>query len=334
MKEVKLPFDLNPLMSTYHHLAHPIGIVSGNIPDQSVWFPWFAHKYINCSQKSSPRVGFNVYATDRFFIGDQIIEQIEIYLPASSFKKTLNITEQIFIEQIKKALSKGLYIQGNFNERYISSMLAYQKRDFAHEYLLYGFNDEANGFYAAGYTANDRYEEYLVPYSEYYASIFQPHFKTLPLRLMHFNKEKTFKTNYSVVVRDLKHYLESTAFKAEKDEGRTFGLSAWEKLVEDVSAAEQIDIRFTKIFMEHHKLMNMRLEYFAEQKIIDSELYQQYGQVKTTSNQAYMLSLKYNLTNNLISKNHCVELIRSIIETDKAILPRVVSQIENGINAI
>jgi len=332
MSEYKLPFNINPILTTYHHLAHPLGIISGNIPDQSVWFPWFAHKYINCEYHEKPHSAFILYSTDRFYINDKIIQQLEFKLDTPMCQKMLGTTESFFIEQIKKALSKGLYIQGIFNERYISAMPAYQKQDYAHDYLVYGYSDRCGGLFAAGYTADGHYKEYIIPYSEYYNSIFQPAYKVLSFRLMRFNEEKTYETNYSVVLRDLNHYLKSTAFRGESCNTTFYGLSAWEKLMDYLSATKYIDIRSTKIFMEHHKLMNMRLEYFAQEGIIESNLSQQYSQTLKDATQTYLLSMKYNLSQKPNTKENCINAIRSVIDFDKTILPRVIAQIEQKTN--
>lgn len=332
MAEVKLPFNLNPLLNTYLFLAHPLGIISGNIPDQSVWFSWIVQKYINCIYYETPKLAFTVYSVDQFFVGDNIIEQIEVKLDTFLCKK-LNLSETSFVAQIKKALAKGLYIRGLFNERYISAMPSYNRADFAHDYLIYGYSDDHKCFYAAGYVSDGHYKEYKIPYSEYYQSILQPFYREFSLQLMRFNAEKTYETNYSVVIRDLKHYLSSTAFKGDCSSTKLYGLSVWYKLLEFIAATERIDLRFTKIFMEHHKLMHMRLDYLSKQGIIQDHLSEQYVQAKDQANQAYLLSMKYNLTQRQNAKNSCIALIENVIELDKVILPDVIFQIEKNTNA-
>ena len=219
MREIKLPFDLTPELNTYHHLAHPLGILGGNIPDKTIWFPWLCNKYINCSYTEKPKRSFELYSTDKFFVFDHIIDQIEIQILPDKYEKMLHVTEQSFIETVKALILAGSYIHGMNNERYISAMAPYQKYDFAHDYLLFGVSDESQCFYAAGYTADGKYQEYEIPYHEYYRSIFQPTYKGLSFRILQFNKEKkSYTTNFSVVVRDLKHYLNSTAFGAEKND--------------------------------------------------------------------------------------------------------------------
>lgn len=331
MSEIKLPFDLNPILNTYHHLAHPLGIISGNIPDQSLWFPWFAHKYINCEYHESPQVAFAIYSTDRFFVIDNIIDQIEFRIHDVTYEKLFGTPKQTFIDYIKNAINKSLYIQGLYNEKYISAMSSYQKRDFCHDYLIYGYSDKLECFYAAGYTSDGFYKEYLIPFLEYYESIFQQKYKHLPLRFMNFNEDKVYETNYTVVLRDMRHYLNSTAFKGEKCDTTLYGISVWKKLIEYLTETENIDIRFTKTFMEHHKLMNMRLEYFAKEGMINSDLCQQYSQTFNTANQVYLLSIKYNLSPKCYIKDNCIKAITTVIEMDKKIIPMVITQIEDKI---
>lgn len=332
MSEVKLPFNLNPLLNTYHHLAHPLGIISGNIPDQSVWFPWFAHKYINCEYHEIPKVAFVTYSTDRFFVADGIMDRIQFRINDVTYEKLFGSPKETFISNVKKVLNKGLYIQGTYNEKYISAMPSYQKLDFYHDYLIYGYSDEKKCFYASGYTTERYFKEYEIPFFEYYDSILGNPHEYMAFRIMHFNENIVYKTNYSFVIRELNHYLNCTATKEEKCDSTLYGLSVWEKLIEYLTNAEKIDIRFTKIFMEHHKLMNMRLEYFVKEGMIDHNLYQQYNQAFKISNQVYLLSIKYNLAPKPAIKDNCAKEITKVIEINKKILPMVITQIENKIN--
>ena len=332
MSEVKLPFDLNPILNTYHHLAHPLGIISGNIPDQSVWFPWFAHKYINCEYHGDPKLNFLLFATDKSFVFDGLMDRIEFRMNAVTYEELFGPPKETFIDNIKKALDKGFYIRGIYNEKYISAMPYYQKGNVGHDYIIYGYSDSQECFFSSGYTSDRIYKEYQIPFFEYYDSIFQPRFKYLPLSFIHFNKDTVYETNYSTVLADLNHYLNSSSVKAEKSDTTFYGLSAWQKLIEYLSNVEYIDIRFTKIFMEHHKLMKMRLEYFAKEGMIDPDLCQQYSPAFNTANQVYLLSIKYDLAPKPYIKENCIKAISNVIEIDKTILPTVIAQIEEKTN--
>ena len=332
MAIVKLSFDFNPVVTTYHHLTHPLGIVGGNLPDKSVWFPWLCNKYINCCYTVGPQKRFWLYTVDPFFIHEGIIESLEFKMRPEKYQSFLNLNINIFTEQIKNILLSGSYIHGMHNERYVGATSSYGKRDFSHDYLLFGFSDELGGFYAAGYAANGRYQEYEIPYHEYYNSIFQVACEPLLFRVLRFNQKKpSYNPNYSVIIRDINHYLNSTAYNSNKEVEEIYGLSAWDKLSEYISQTDKIDIRFTKIFMEHHKLMNLRLKYFAEQGIIDTQTFKSYLPVKECSEIVYLSSIKYNITRRENIKNDIVLRIRKVIESDKEILPKVVQQIEKNV---
>ena len=329
MKEIKLPFDLNPELNTYLNLAHPLGILGGNIPDKSAWFPWLCNKYINCYYVDFPQKKLGLYTVDGFFLNDNIIEQLEFKIIPKKFQSVLTPTPQSLAEHVKLLLTSGAYVHGTYNERYISAASAYGKYDHLHDYLLFGFSDELGCFFAAGYVADGTYQEYKISYEEYYESIFQPVCTPLTLQIMRFDPSMTaYDLNLSVVLRDLRHYLSSTAFRANKDANRIYGLSAWEKLCEHISYAEKIDLRATKIFMEHHKLMHMRLEYLSKQNIISPSLFEKYITAKSDSDKVYLLSMKYDLTQKESIKSSCLDLIRNVVDLDKSLLPSVISQIE------
>lgn len=328
MKKVKLPFDFKPILDTYHNLAHPLGILSGNLPDQSIWFPWLAHKYINCCYQEKSITAFDFYAKDKLFIYDKVLEVTENHISIPQWIDLYNWSVESFTAYIKDLFNKNMYLRGTYNEKYNSAMAAYQKNDFCHDYLLFGYNDEEEIFYGAGYTKNRRYEEYKIPYSEFYDCIFQSKFNYLWFRIIRLNPSAKFVTNYSVVARDLTYYLNSTAFEPPFNDNTIYGISVWDILINYLKNTEYIDIRFTKIFMEHHKLMNMRLNYFAEQGLLEHNICQQYSAAYVTANKAYLLSIKYNIKPNNTTKNECINLIRSSVETDKNVLPLVISQID------
>lgn len=333
MKEIKLPFDLHPELNTYLNLAHPLGILGGNIPDKNIWFPWLCNKYINCYYTESPNQKFGLYTMDSFFLVDSILDQLEFKIIPKKYQRVLNLDVHGFTEQIKILLSSGSYIHGIYNERYISTASAYGKYDHLHDYLLFGFSDELGCFYAAGYVANGTYQEYKIPYEEYYRSIFQPFCSPLFVRMVRFNSHMTeYNLNLSVVLRDLRHYLSSTAFRGDENPEHIYGVSVWEKLYEYISGAERIDLRFAKIFMEHHKLMHMRFAYFAKQNIISSSLFEQYSSAKSDSDKLYLLSMKYNLTKKESIKSSCLDLMQNVVNLDKSLLPSVISQIEKNSN--
>lgn len=334
MREIKLPFDLNPELNTYLNLAHPLGILGGNIPNKSIWLPWLCNKYINCYYMESPKRKFGLYTVDPFFLSDAIIEQLEFKIVPETYERILNLDIQSFAEHVKMLLSSGAYIHGANNERYVSAMDAYEKYDYIHDYMLFGFSDKLGCFYAAGYTANGTYQEYKIPYDEYYRSIFQSFYAPLLFQIMRFNSNITnYDVNLPVVLRDMRHYLSSTAFRSDEQSEQIYGLSAWEKLYEYISGTERIDLRFTKTFMEHHKLMHMRLEYFSKQNIISPSLCEKYITAKSDSNKFYLLSIKYNVTKKESIKSSCLDLIRNVIDLDRNLLPSVISQIEENMNS-
>lgn len=335
MEKVKLPFDNNPILKTYHNVAHPLGILGGILPDKEKWFPWLCQKYINCCFTTTPEFKFDVYASDRFFLADQVFKAIEIAFPCNGMNDIIldffNWNEENFIFVLKNYLCRGLYIRGNYNEKYISSKDAYGKYDYVHDYLIYGFDDEKNSFYSVGYTHNKVYEEFHIPYEEFQNSIFQDGISKLHMELLRFNENKKFATDYKCVLRDLKHYLSSTAHMGINDGKTVYGLDAWRYFIKYVKSSEELDSRFSRIFMEHRNLMAERLLYFYESEIIDGYLSQEYLEAKCIAEKVHLLFIKYNKIKDERIRESCVDLLNKALNIDEKILPHVISQIKNTI---
>lgn len=332
MDRVVLPFDLAPLLKTYHILAHPLGILGGVYPDKNSWFPWLCHKYINCSFTDHPFF-LNVYSTDYYFSNDNTFELFEITLPGAGwediFEDTLNISKEKFIEILKEVLLKGRYIAGIYNEKYIKAKDYFNVKDFAHDYLIYGYDDKLESFISAGYTSTGFYESFHISYDEFYNSIFKSDIKSLSLKMVKCRQHKEFKTNFYVLQRDLNHYVNSTAFNGVNSTEIAYGLKAWYKLIDYIDCTETIGLRFVRLFMEHRRLMYLRLEYLSKQGYIDNLLIEQYIESTKHAEKCYWFSIKYNLTKKEQHKDKCIRLIREAINIDKFVLPLVINQLKN-----
>lgn len=333
MEKIKLPFDMDPPLKTYHNLAHPLGILGGNMPDQAIWFPWLCQKYINCSVSYSPELKFDVYATDRFFEKDKVFHVLDLSVPKNGWKAILEdglgMSEYAFIDFVKRCLSQEFYVRGIYNEKYISSKGSYQRRDYPHDYLLFGFDDEKQGFYSVGYTKTGRYEEFIIPYEQYYTAIFPGACSDLSMKVIKWNQDRSYETSFPVVLRDLRHYLNSTAYRPPSSPEASYGLSAWRKLIEDIKSSDYIDVRFTKLFAEHRNLMLRRLQYFGKQGVIDGSIGEAYSPSKEAADKAHLLSLKYNMTQNGNYKAASAKCIAEAVEADGKILPAAIAEIQD-----
>ncbi len=339
MTSYRLPLSMNPVITTYLSHAQLLGMLSGNIENQEQWMPWVYNKYINCCFTESPEFKFDVYEEDKYFIKEGVLDILDFPIDVQSFINVLKYTEKDFVDMVKNIIQGGSYVWGIHNEKYISIKPSYQKYDYMHGYMLHGFNDEKQSFLCATYGRSDKehgsknYSEFWISYSEYYSSVFQPAFPKLSFRIMRFNKDFKFHINLQEIYNNIYNYLNSISKESTPSQSAEtlFGVSAWRRLVLYIKNANIIDIRFTKIFKEHHNLMYNRLKYLYELGIIDHTLCENYIQAVKCSEIAYLLSLKYNLSRGISEKERCLSYISQVINQDCEILPSVLDNLQKTI---
>lgn len=339
MSYYRLPLSINPIITTYLSHAQFLGILAGNMQNQDQWLPWIYNKYINCCFTESPEFKFDVYERDKFFTQDGILNTVNLSIDCESLTNVLKYTEKDFIDMVKNIILGGSYVWGIHNEKYIGIKIYYQKEDHMHGYMLHGFDDDKQAFLCAtygksdNYYENQKYSEFWIDYSEYYRSVFQLAFPKLSFRSMRFNKNYRFQINLLEIYNGISNYLNSTSNDtiSPKDEKMLFGISAWRRLILYLKDAAIIDIRFTKIFKEHHSLMYDRLKYLCKLNIVDKALCEDYYEAVKYSEIAYFLSLKYNLGPSLSVKEHCLSYTSRVIDRDCDILNSVLDKLKNAI---
>ena len=331
MNIIKLPFELNVPIKTYQFLSFPLGIVYGNV-DQNKILPWLCNKYINCYYVIDDvgDITLDIEEADRYLTNDHIINRVRFHC-SSTWTEVYGIQETEFIEFAKKHIVKGYYISGYFNEKYISAKAPYMKYDFYHDYLIYGFDDNNDCFLSVGYTSTGRYESFNIPYSEYFRSIFNSSFEIYTLDLLQFNVNYEFKIDLNLVKNLLLDYIQSTTTHTELQSYKVYGVEACKSLIRNFQKATTIDLRATRVFWEHKKVMFDRLQLLSQIKVIDDKIVKQYENIKTTAEKVYLASIKYNMTKNNSINDRCIGCIKDIIEQEKLLLTEVIDSINSFI---
>jgi hypothetical protein len=242
--------------------------------------------------------------------------------------KSLNI-----ISIIEECIDNGVYIVGFFNERYIPNKYAYNKYDYTHEYLLYGYDKEKSKFTSIGYNENNRYEEYFITYNDYIKSI--ECMNVFDIYLVQLNKKFEFSLDINYIIQDLSEYLSSSNTR-EDNKKKLYGLNCWRHFIEntkkDIQKNSCIDIRHTRLFMEHKNLMLKRIEYLKQVGFIKNNL--SYKDIQDEASKAYLLSLKYNMTQNNSIAEKIINLYNDILIDEEKILKEVLIEINSNLNTI
>lgn len=322
---MKLPFEKNPYISTYHNKCFPLGVIQGNSKFDLT--PWISGKFINCFfHPISSDHKFDFYTFDSWGEKDGVNSSQTIKLDKSMFKK-LSID---ILKTIKTLMDNGYYIHGSYNEKYISSKFAYGKYDFMHDYILIGYEDD-DILYSVGYTKSRKYEEFTITFDEYLDSLINSTNEYIDINTCKYHAEGNFLFNKAGFLQELYDYLNSSnsqfiSNSAYRD--RIYGLMAIEALKEfTISNNSSIDVRYIRAFMEHKNLMELRLNYIYSDK--KSDIPYKYKKVKEEAQKVYFFSIKYNMTKNKDILKRIENGFNLILDLEKQLLPIVFNYVNS-----
>jgi|GEM_PF-5818497 len=117
-----------------------------------------------------------------------------LVVPCLYCKNNINFSKTTFdifgidiLSFVKKAIDTCFYITGSYNEKFIFGKRAYKKYDFWHDYIIYGYDDENNCFYSAGFMEDGNYKTFKISYDIFLISINEHDMKNIPFNLYKFN---------------------------------------------------------------------------------------------------------------------------------------------------
>ena len=333
--KVILPFELSPITRTYLNHAYPFGIVEGHFGKNFV-SERMCDIYVNCLYSQEDRNNFYLYPEDGWFEKCGLVRQ-EPYVCQDKTKACV----QEAIKEARRRLSKGQYVYASPNEGYISAISQGRHYDFDHECLLYGFDDGAGVYMSAGYK-NGRYVPYTIPYGEYEAALLNVQKSDIELLFFRVNREYIFPgINANNVADRLSEYYNSyiPEFLSRRElsqyisSGRLkFGQNAWKELVLYLREARdehrQVDMRYTRSFMEHKQLMKIRVEKLYEKGFIsDDAMVRAASECYSQAQSAMSLAMKYNITGSLNVLMRAAQKITDVNEREAIYLNQVISEL-------
>lgn len=329
-RKVILPFVEEPLLTSYHSNAFPIGIVQSNFKQDLT--PWLCCRYINCHYMDFASGNkFDICTSDNWFTDERILLHQALDLQWENYS-LLGID---ILRVIKKMIAARYYVRGLYDEMYIPGKTAYQKQSYVHDFLLIGFNDLKGVFVSVGYTDKQKFERYEIPYDCFYQSIACRVGRQTTLDFYKFNPDARIVFNMMRVYRGLNDYLKSKSYERWIwKKGRVFGLAAVEqlkKLFERTYNQEQyIDIRYTRLLVEHKFLMAERMKYLYTEKYIETDFAVKASRnVYENAKRVHLLGIKANMTENEKNVERLLTIIQEMIDEEKAYLSVIVNLTHN-----
>ena len=259
-----LPFETKPYTQMYHNKAFPMGIIQGN-KDPDTIMPWLCGKFINCVWiPESRRTKFDHCIYDDWCTDDKILMQQRI----DFFPETYEYLGIDILKFLKQMICIGAYVYGMYNEKYIPGKYAYQRVDRSHDFFIYGYDDNEQIFYSAGYLEDGIFHAFKISYTDFRDSIKNILDPKLFFNLYSFNKEAKFELNMERIVTDISDYINSRNSKKHYTSDKYYGLEACKMLKEylgrEFKRDKVPDVGYTRAFMEHKYFMWKRAEYLSE----------------------------------------------------------------------
>lgn len=243
-----------------------------------------------------------------------------------SYEKT-DIIDNVYGDlwnYIVQSIKNGKYIQLILDENYIPGTEAYNKREFYHESLIYGFEDEKKTvFTMIVYGGKPKLLEIDYKFikeawsgADTITFEFKPSINSYELDIV--NIYERISAYYS-------GYNTTEAYKhlTECDSG-SFGINIYDILLNDKESQELLlqDIRISFMIREHKKCMQVRMEYLTEwglfPEIYETIIGNYIGKIVDTSEIILALIMKYQRLENRSICERVVEKIKVLkrLETE------------------
>lgn len=247
---------------------------------------------------------------------------------------------------IKDFIIRGLlckkYIITSVDEYYIPNRPAYNKFNFGHDVLLYGYDSQNNIFHIIGYTDSGYYQpstincdEFVIAYLNSYGN------KSIELvetvSYYHHRIEK------DLIIASLEDYInsgnKSRLFDKSKwlEDGETYGIETIDKVktyLNDVANSQiNSDKRILYTLMEHKKIMLDRYKHLHDYKIIyeDKEVEKMLCEIYNKSRISFNLFLKYLISEDISILSRIEKILDCIKSIEIKVIPQFINIIKRGV---
>ena len=181
----------------------------------------------------------------------------EYYIPKEYVEQSKGILDFIHF-----CLNKDIYVSLHLNEKYIPDKWAYNYKDFEHESLIYGLDDEKEILYLMGFNKTQTFEPYTLSYSIFLSS-YNNVFYSKELIMMTFTiPDLSFTLNPTRIINFLKEYslgINSTFRETliyDKIDW-VFGINVYDVMIDHVNLLR--DKKIVYLLSEHKKFMKERI---------------------------------------------------------------------------
>ena len=244
-----------------------------------------------------------------------------------------------WLSLLKETMTEGHYAYGMFDEFYIPNKYSYNRRHFDHAFLIYGFDDSKGVFLAVGYTANERYESYTIPYDNFYDAV--SYYKNTYgwISLLHVKPDYIFEFSPRHVWKEFRDYLASDYTERNRIEGEIYGVEAMEwvadYVAETVASKEYLNLKTGRFIAEYRAYTHTKLKFMYDNGYLLNDHSERYLELVSPAQTVHLLFLKYNMTGNYQLGDRIVSILRESLKREIEIFSNVKAEMESkGLNQL
>ena len=281
-------------------------------------------QYINCYyRESSGNHKFVISMFDPWCEKQGLMQNQTI----NFLKEVYQDNEEELISTIKKSLLGGCYLFGYCNRKYVD-MNAKNAPALFH-YVATGFDDATREFTIYGLDHGERFVCRQVGYQTLVEAILDTDKPSVVFTMWRYNKSFTPTLQKPTIAAELKHYVSSTHSQDAGD--KVFGLNAMTCLsnhfLETAKQKEPLNEAYLQQFAVHKRYMYDRIDYLAEDGILDPKWRDEAAAVRELGDELLCLCKRIHETRDWTSAPKVSKGILRTVEIESVYLPNVLKEL-------
>ena len=319
-KQVKLlPYPEKPIFQCYHDKAFQVGIIQGNAPEETK--KWACTKYLNCVFAPKVPNKFIIIEDDDWGVKEHLVTQQFFQMQREfliHFKMDL-----LYI--LKTAIYKNYYIYGIYNEKYIPTKRSYRQRDFMHDFLLIGCDDDK--FISVGYVSNGTFRKFEISNADMLDSLHGLSGTEMNLRMISYNIDAQPTPNYKRMIEKLTQYISTSDYLAhstpdEESHGIASNIRLREFFTNEVDLGKiYVDHRYSRALYEHKWVLAQLVDQFLEDGNEKRRHQEWASKDLQRAHLVHMLGMKMSYTGDARIITRVADLMNQIIEDETQNIP-------------
>ncbi|KEO84420.1 hypothetical protein [Tumebacillus flagellatus] len=335
MKSKQLPLG-KPIIHGFQFYAYPLSILAVHEEAR----PWLHSNFLQLCFYRDFEEGFVVPIAP--YLYDYAVNP---YLSVQRIQReTLKTFKTSILEFIRESIDRGWYLHLNIDQYHIPRREHYGNTHFAHDILVYGYDEETRMFDVLGFRDDLAFAPSQVSFEEFEAAYLSlDHIKNWSeeIVLYKFNPDGKFEFNVNLVADHLEEYLtgrntSERVYMFGEVYDRAYGMDLYPHLkryLQTLIAGDiWYDIKYLHILWEHKKCLLALVGYLEEQGHLDPAL-GYLAAVRELEQQAMSFRnamLRAGMVENMTRLNNVHDSLDAFADKERELLTKLVASMRRS----